>query len=80
VQALAGLARVGEDRASYAEALVLYQRRHRLDFSPYWLCYDDAMLLDLARAATALGLTEEARVLRQSAAEKGSIEAQRGFP
>jgi hypothetical protein len=51
-----------------------------LDFSPYWLCYDDALLLDLARAATALGLADEARMFRQSAAEKGSIEAQQALP
>jgi tetratricopeptide (TPR) repeat protein len=80
VQALAGLARANGDREAYAEAARLDQRRDQFDFSGYWLCEHYMSLLDLSRAADALGLADESRALRQEAAEQGSVEAQRGLP
>jgi tetratricopeptide (TPR) repeat protein len=80
VQALAGLARAGDGQPAYDEALHLYRNRDRFDFSWLFLCTDDVMLLDLSRAAAALGLADESRRLREVAAEKGSVEAQRGMP
>jgi hypothetical protein len=80
VQALAGLARADEDRSAYANALHLYQRRDKFDFSWFWFCADDTTLLDLSRAAGALGMADESCRLRETAAQKGSIEAQRGLP
>ncbi|MEO7132659.1 MAG: hypothetical protein ABI024_00415, partial [Vicinamibacterales bacterium] len=80
VQALAGLGRLGDGRSSYTEALRLYRQRDRFDFGWFPVCTEDVTLLDLSRAADALGMVEESRVLRQNAEGKGSIEAQRGMP
>ncbi len=73
VQALAGLARANSDPAAYADALDLYERQDRFDFSLYWVCADDTTLFDLSDAAAALGLADESRVLRDKAAQKGSV-------
>jgi hypothetical protein len=80
VQAQAGLARAGDGHALYVEASRLLQARDKFDFSWFWLCTEENTLLDLSRAAHALGLSDDARTLRQQAAERGSIEAARGLP
>ena len=77
VQALAGLARANSDPAAYADALDLYERHDRFDFSPYWMCADDTTLFDLSHAAAAVGMADQSRVLRDRAAQKGSVPALR---
>jgi serine/threonine protein kinase/tetratricopeptide (TPR) repeat protein len=79
-QSLAGLARAQESRTPYGEARDLFEKRDRFDFAWLWFCTDDVTLLDLSRAASALGIVDEAASLRRLAAERGSIEAQRGLP
>jgi len=80
VQALAGLARAGDGEPSYTEAQRLHRDRNRFDFSWFPMCTDEVTLMDLSRAASAIGRVDESNVLRQRAAEIGSIEAQRGLP
>jgi tetratricopeptide (TPR) repeat protein len=80
VQALAGLASAGDGQSSYTDALRLYRQRDQFDFSWFPLCTDDITLLDLSRAAGVLGRVADSRILRERAAEKGSIEAQGGMP
>ena len=80
VQALAGLARADGDPGAYAEALRFDQHREKFDFGIYWLCEHYSSLIDLSRAASALGLVDESRTLRDQAAAAGSVEAQRGLP
>ena len=78
-EALAGLAVAGEGPFKFDEAIQLYEQRDRFDFSWLWFCADDVTLLDLARAAWALGRKDEARRFRQKAASKGSLEAQQDW-
>jgi hypothetical protein len=80
VQALAGLARAGDGESSYNEARRLHRERNRFDFSWFPMCTNDVTSLDLSRAASAIGREQESCILRQRAAEMGSIEAQRGLP
>ncbi len=74
VQALAGLARAGEE-SSLEEALDLFGRRERHDFSLMWACSDDVTLLELSRAADQAGRSEEAAELLEKARAAGSAEA-----
>ena len=75
VQALAGLARAGAGAEPYQEALELYRSRRGHDFSFLWLCSDDVTLLELAKAASALGAKGEAEDLFAQARAAGSQEA-----
>ncbi|NLN10505.1 MAG: protein kinase [Acidobacteria bacterium] len=77
VQALAGLARAGDGEEPYEAARSLFDSRHGHDFSLMWTCTEDATLLDLARAAAALGRREEAAALFARARAAGSGEALR---
>jgi TolB-like protein/tetratricopeptide (TPR) repeat protein len=74
-EALAGLARTDIDRRAFDEALALYTKRDRFDFSWLYFCWDDVTLLDLSRAAAVLGLREDAATFRARAAAAGSLEA-----
>ena len=78
-QALAGLSRAGSGPQPYEESLRLFERRDGFNFSWLWSCSDDVTLLELSRAAAALGRAEEARSLLARAREAGSVEA-RGAP
>ncbi|MEO6212144.1 MAG: protein kinase [Vicinamibacterales bacterium] len=73
VQALAGLARSGDGIASLKEATRLFRERDRFNFSLLWTCDDETTLVELARAATALGLPTDGMLDRAHAA--GSYEA-----
>lgn len=75
VQALAGLARSGAGAAPFEEAIALYRSRRGHDFSVMWACSDDVTLLDLARAAAALGRGQESGELFSAARRAGSREA-----
>lgn len=83
VQAMAGLARAGAGAHWLVEARRLFTTRDRLDFSQVWTCQDDATLVELARAALALG-DSDGQALMERACEAGSIEARlllgRGVP
>ncbi len=72
VQALAGLARTGDERA-LEEALELYESRQGHDFSLMWSCSDDVTLLELSRAAAAAGRIALAAELRSRAVEAGAL-------
>jgi tetratricopeptide (TPR) repeat protein len=75
VQALAGLSRAGEGPAPFQQALTLFERREGFDFGWLWGCADDVTLLELARAARALGRVEEPPTLLERARQAGSTEA-----
>ncbi len=75
VQALAGLARAGEGAARLDEAEALFAARRGHDFSALWTCTDDVSLLELARAAAAVGREERARDWWARARAAGSGEA-----
>jgi serine/threonine-protein kinase len=75
VQALAGLAQTGEGDEPFEEALHLFERREGFDFRWVWFCTDDISLLELARAARALGRRDQARNLLAQALDAGSTEA-----
>jgi len=75
VQALAGLARAGEGAGRLDEAEALFAARRGHDFSALWTCTDDVSLLELARAAAAVGREERARELWERARSAGSGEA-----
>jgi tetratricopeptide (TPR) repeat protein len=75
VQALAGLARAGEGAEPFEEALRVFEQREGYDFSWLWQCTDDVSLLELARAARALGRMGQARDLLELARDAGSVEA-----
>jgi serine/threonine-protein kinase len=67
VQALAGLARATGDSAIFGEALRLNEQRADYSFSPFFGCSDDSTCFELAVAADALGLADEAgRLLTQA--------------
>ena len=75
VQALAGLARAGEGAKPFEEALGLFRTRAGHDFSFMWTCMDGGTLLELSRAAAALGKVAEAADFLEKAREAGSGEA-----
>ncbi len=75
VQALAGLARAGSGEAAFEEARCLWRDRTGHDFSFMWVCTDGVTLLELARAAAALGRHTEATGLLGEARAAGSREA-----
>jgi len=74
VQALAGLARLDGEKA-LTEALDLFTQREGHDFSFMWACSDDVTLLELSRAAAAVGRPSEAATLLAQAVAAGSPEA-----
>ena len=75
VQALAGLSRAGEGERILDEADELFRSRRGHDFSALWTCTDDVSLLELARAAAAVGRADRAREWFARAQEAGSGEA-----
>lgn len=75
MQALAGLARAGSGNGSFEQALSLWRERSGHDFSFMWVCTGGATLLELSRAAAALGRDAEAAELLESARAAGSGEA-----
>jgi serine/threonine-protein kinase len=75
VQALAGLGRAGEGEAGFVEARQLFDARGGFDFSWFYGCSDDVTLLELSRAAGALGRPEEARSLWERARAAGATES-----
>ena len=75
VQGLAGLARSGGGAATLDEALQLFQERQGYEFGLLWGCSDDVDLLELSRAAAAVGRAELADELLGRAIEFGSAEA-----
>ncbi len=75
VQALAGLARAGAGDAYLDQAVDLFRVRRGHDFSTLWVCTDDVSLLELARAAAAIGRPEDAAGLFAEARAAGSGEA-----
>jgi tetratricopeptide (TPR) repeat protein len=74
VQALAGLTRSGGGSGPYEEAQRLFAERNRFDFHYFYGCSDDISLLELARAARALGSMSEARAWLERARAAGSRE------
>jgi len=74
VQALAGLTRAGAGPEPLAEALKLYEKQTDYDFGYLWGCSDDVTLLELSRAARALGQTDQADALLVQAVASGSTE------
>jgi hypothetical protein len=75
VEALAGLARATGDPDYLDQAQRLFDARDRFNFSKLWTCTDDAALLELGRAAMALGRDAGLTYL-QRARDAGSLEAQ----
>ncbi|HTO88724.1 MAG TPA: protein kinase [Thermoanaerobaculia bacterium] len=75
VQALAGRTRAGEGGKPFGEAVELYRSRGGHDFSFMWLCTDGVTLLELARAAAALGRSADAQDFFRQAQAAGSREA-----
>jgi tetratricopeptide (TPR) repeat protein len=73
VQALAGLGRA-RDAAAFEQGLALFEAPHSWNFEPYFGCAPEQGLLELARAAHALGRQEEAQALLTRAREAGSLE------
>jgi len=73
VQALAGLGRAG-DASAFERGFHLFQTRHTWNFERFNGCLPEQGLLELARAAHALGRGEEAQVLLARAREAGSLE------
>ena len=75
VQALAGLSRSGSGAVPFEEALALFRTRSGHDFSFMWACTDGVTLLELSRAAAALGKVSEAADFLEQARAAGSREA-----
>jgi len=75
VQALAGLARAGAGQSHLDEALDRFRKREGANFSWLWMCTEDISLLELGRAARAVGRDREADELHRAALEAGSVEA-----
>lgn len=73
VQALAGLGRAG-DASAFEEGLQLFESPHSWNFEPFFGCTPDLGLLELARAAQALGRHEQAQALLTRAQDAGSLE------
>jgi hypothetical protein len=59
-------------------ACALFARRDNGDFNYCFGCHDDVTLMDLARAAHALGRADEANSLLARASAAGSLEAAGG--
>ena len=76
VQAMAGLARAGEGRDWFDQALRLFTVRDRYNFSLMWTCTDDVTLVELARAAASVQDASAADLLRR-AREAGALEIDR---
>jgi len=79
VQALAGLSRAGEGPAPFDEAISLFEARHTYSFHWVWCCSEDVSLIELARAARAIGRLDESRDLFRRARAAGSAEAAGGI-
>jgi eukaryotic-like serine/threonine-protein kinase len=77
VRALAGIARAGGDADSFDEALCLFRDRGAFHFGAFWGCMEHLTLLELSRAARAVGRIEPAQQLLSEAIEAGSLEAAR---
>ena len=75
MQALAGLARSGHRVEPFEEATRLFEERQGHNFGPLIGISDDIDLLELSRAAAALGRMELARDLLEKARDHGSTEA-----
>jgi eukaryotic-like serine/threonine-protein kinase len=75
VQALAGRARARVDTDAFLEALDVLEQRRPGNFSDFWTCDNGHSLLDLARAAAAVGRSEESATLLRRAVDSGSSEA-----
>jgi hypothetical protein len=75
VQSLAGLARAGEGDHAFEQAIELFERREGFSFHVLWCCTDDITLLELARAAAAVGRAQQAGDLLKRAQDDGSAEA-----
>jgi serine/threonine-protein kinase len=75
VQALSGLARSGDGAGALEEALALFENRQGYSFDVMWVCTDGVTLLELSRAAEAMGRKPEAAELRDRAIAAGSREA-----
>jgi len=75
VQALAGLSRAGAGAGHLDEALDRFRKREGANFSWLWMCTEDISLLELSRAARAVGRDREADELHRAALEAGSVEA-----
>jgi TolB-like protein len=75
VQALAGLARAGGGDTPFEEASALFGGRRGHDFSFMWTCTSDVSLLELARAAAAVGRADAFGDLLEKARVAGSREA-----
>jgi len=73
VQALAGAAQCGGEAGagSFDEALRLFETRRGHDFSWFWGATDETDLLELARAARAVGRAADAATLLRRADEAG---------
>ena len=76
VQAMAGLARAGEGAAWLDDALQLFEKRDRYNFSLMWGADDGTTLYELGRAAAALNRPEAEGLLRRACAA-GSPDARR---
>jgi serine/threonine protein kinase/tetratricopeptide (TPR) repeat protein len=76
VQALAGLAVADNNPDRLKEARRLFDSRDRFNFSLLWGCTADAALMELARAALALGDPDGTALLAR-ARDAGSYEARR---
>ena len=74
VQALAGLARAGEDAQRYEDAVRMFTCRDRFSFSILWTCDEATTLVELGRAAIGLGRPDGPRLLAQ-ARQAASLEA-----
>lgn len=74
VQALAGLGRAG-DAAAFEQGVQLFETPHTWNFERFNGCLPEQGLIELARAAHALGREEEAQALLTRAREAGSLEA-----
>ncbi len=76
VQALAGLTRAGEEDQSFEQALRTFRERpEQLDFGWLWWGWDEITLLELGRAARALGKFDQAATFIGRACKRGSVEA-----
>ncbi|MFQ5766943.1 MAG: tetratricopeptide repeat protein, partial [Acidobacteriota bacterium] len=77
VQALAGQARTDADAAAFGKARQLFQERRDYNFAFMWGCREDVSLLELARAAWAVGELDLARDYLKRARASGGLEALR---
>jgi serine/threonine protein kinase/tetratricopeptide (TPR) repeat protein len=73
VQALAGRALAG-DATALADACAAFESRATWNFEPFYGCLPEQTLLELARAAHALGREEESRTFLARARDAGSRE------